>query len=168
MKVGQPIPSNGHVSSMNMVLIALSPCNTPYGCDGSSLDSGAIRGTLISRSSALSGKLRVWYTRPRERHGQGAPLLQRWQHFRTSFRPHLEHFLLEVSLIEYVFTFPGLGSLGIEALKRRDFPVLQGFILCMGALYFVLRCLCEWHPSPRSQAQPRPPVPQADTPGPSS
>ena len=123
---------------------------------------------LLPASILALTPLRVWYTRSRERHAQGVPLQQRWQHFRTSFRPHLEHFLLEVSLIEYVFTFPGLGSLGIEALKRRDFPVLQGFILCMGALYFVLRCLCEWHPSPHSQAQPRPPVPQADTPGPSS
>jgi len=36
----------------------------------------------------------------------------------------------------------------------------------MGALYFVLRCLCEWHAS--SQVQPHPPVPQAYTPSPFS
>jgi ABC-type dipeptide/oligopeptide/nickel transport system permease subunit len=123
---------------------------------------------LLPASILALTPLRVWYTRPREHHAQWVPLQQRWQHFRASFRPHLEHFLLEVSLIEYVFAFPGLGSLGIEALKRRDFPVLQGFILCMGALYFVLRCLCEWHASPHQQVQLPPTVPQAYTPSPSS
>lgn len=64
--------------------------------------------------------------------------------FGTGFRPYLELFFLEVCLVEYVFAFPGLGTLGIEALKRRDIPLLQGFILCMGLLYMVACCLCEW------------------------
>ena len=99
---------------------------------------------LLPASILALTPLRIWYTRPAEYHGQPYALRQRWQHFRTGFRPYLEYFLLDVSLTEYVFTFPGVGSLGIEAMKRRDFPVLQGFILCMGVLYFVLRGLCEW------------------------
>jgi len=121
---------------------------------------------LLPASILALTPLRVWYTRPPGLQAQRYPLRQRWQHFRTSFRPHLEYFLLEVSLTEYVFAFPGLGSLGIEALKRRDFPVLQGFILGTGALYFVLRCLCEWGTSPHQPAQPHPPVPQDPTPSP--
>jgi len=93
--------------------------------------------------------LRIWYTSPSAPHSQRPRLRQRWQAFRILFRPHLECFLLDVSLTEYVFAFPGLGRLGIEALQRRDVPLLQGFILCTGVLYFVLRCLCE-------PAQPRP------------
>jgi peptide/nickel transport system permease protein len=110
--------------------------------------------------------LRVWYTQSLGCHGQRYPLRQRLQHFRTSFRPHLEYFLLEVSLTEYVFAFPGVGSLGIEALKRRDIPVLQGFILCTGALYFVLRCLCEWGASPHQQALSQPTLPHVSPPRP--
>lgn len=87
--------------------------------------------------------LRIWYARPAEWHVQEQSLRQRWQAFRRLFHPHLEVFLLEVSLTEYVFAFPGLGSLGIEALRRRDMPLLQGFILCMGVLYLLLRCLYE-------------------------
>ena len=107
---------------------------------------------LLPASILALTPLRLWYTRPAACHGQPYTLRQRWQHFRTSFRQYLEVFLLEVSLTEYIFTFPGIGSLGIEAIKRRDIPVLQGFILCMGALYFVLRCLCEWGTSRHQHA----------------
>lgn len=117
---------------------------------------------LLPASILALTPLRIWYTRPSAPHPQQPRLRQRWQYFRTLFRPHLESFLLDVSLTEYVFAFPGLGRLGIEALQRRDVPLLQGFILCTGALYFVLRCLCEpAQPhsacSPTSPAGPHPP-----------
>jgi ABC-type dipeptide/oligopeptide/nickel transport system permease subunit len=111
---------------------------------------------LLPASILALTPLRVWYTSPSTGHGQRCPLRQRWQHFRTNLRPHLEYFLLEVSLTEYVFAFPGVGSLGIEAVKRRDLPMLQGFVLCTGILYFVLRCLCEWRAFSRQQAPPQP------------
>jgi len=98
---------------------------------------------LLPASLLALTPLRIWYTRSPECYAQRPLLRQRWQSFRVLFRPHLESFLLDVSLTEYVFALPGLGSLGIEALQRRDLPVLQGFILCTGALYFVLHCLCE-------------------------
>ena len=112
---------------------------------------------LLPASILALTPLRIWYTRPPELHAQRPLLRQRWQYFRRLLRPHLESFLLDVSLTEYVFTFPGLGSLGIEALQRRDLPLLQGFILCTGTLYFVLRCLCE-------PAQPHPACSPTSTP----
>ncbi len=121
---------------------------------------------LLPASILALTPLRVWYTPSPAWHGQRYALRQRWQQFRISFRPHLEYFLLEVSLTEYVFAFPGVGSLGIEALKRRDLPVLQGFILCTGALYFVLRCLCEWGASSQQPAQPQPAFPHVSPPRP--
>jgi ABC-type dipeptide/oligopeptide/nickel transport system permease subunit len=48
-----------------------------------------------------------------------------------------------VLLVEHVMALPGLGRLGIEALKRRDFPLVQGFLLWGGWLYLVLCLLCE-------------------------
>jgi peptide/nickel transport system permease protein len=78
----------------------------------------------------------------------GVPRRRVWrQHlarFCTLLRPLLGGFLMQIFLTEYVFAFPGLGSFGIEALKRRDFPTLQGFVLCTGVLYFVLRLGCDW------------------------
>ena len=121
---------------------------------------------LLPASILALTPLRIWYTLPLACHGQRYPLRQRWQHFRTSLCPHLAYFLLEVCLTEYIFAFPGVGSLGIEALKRRDLPVVQGFILCTGVLYCVLCCLCEWGASPRPQAQPQPVLPHPSPPRP--
>lgn len=69
-----------------------------------------------------------------------------WSYLRTfgrCFRPHLDGFVLEWCLIEYVFAFPGLGRLGIEALTRRDIPLLQGMIVCISLVYFLADGLCE-------------------------
>jgi peptide/nickel transport system permease protein len=83
----------------------------------------------------------VWYSgsqgsqqRPTSTSGE------HWQRFCQLFHPLLASFILEVLLVEYVMALPGLGRLGIEALKRRDFPLLQGFIFGGGMLYLVL-CL---------------------------
>jgi ABC-type dipeptide/oligopeptide/nickel transport system permease subunit len=71
------------------------------------------------------------------------PLLAPRRDFCHLFYPLLGGFLLEVLLVEHVMALPGLGRLGIEALKRRDFPLLQGFLLWGGLLYLVLCLLCE-------------------------
>jgi ABC-type dipeptide/oligopeptide/nickel transport system permease subunit len=123
---------------------------------------------LLPASIVALTPLRVWYTAPSPGPGQRYPLRQRWQHFRTNLRPHLEYLLLEVSLTEYVFAFPGVGNLGIEAVKRRDLPVLQGFILCTGVLYFVLRCLCEWRTLSRPPVLPQPALVHSSAPHPAS
>lgn len=66
-----------------------------------------------------------------------------WQRFQRSFGSLLGIFMLEVLLAEHIFTLPGLGRFGIEALRRRDFPALQGFILGAGLVYLLLRLLCD-------------------------
>lgn len=92
--------------------------------------------------------LLVWYScsAATSYHPAGAPdepRLARQGGFCQLFHPLLGSFLLEVLLVEHVMALPGLGRLGIEALKRRDFPLVQGFILLAGLLYLVLRLLCE-------------------------
>lgn len=65
-------------------------------------------------------------------------------HFCRRFQPLLAGMLLEIFLLEQILAMPGLGRLGIAALKRRDIPMLQGFILCTLALYLVLNLLLDW------------------------
>jgi peptide/nickel transport system permease protein len=40
-------------------------------------------------------------------------------------------------VIETVFAVPGIGSFGIDAIIKRDYPQVQAFVL-VGALIFVL------------------------------
>src|SRR5258708_15739174 len=44
-------------------------------------------------------------------------------------------------LVEKVFAWPGIGSFAVEALIASDFAPLQGFLLTMAVIYFVLNLL---------------------------
>ena len=67
-----------------------------------------------------------------------------WLTSASILQPVLAGLLLEIVLTEYVFSLPGLGRLGIRAFRRRDIPVMQGFFLCIGALYFLLQLVLDW------------------------
>lgn len=64
---------------------------------------------------------------------------QRLSQVRRLLQPAMGLFLLQVCLVEYIFAFPGLGNLGIEAMKRRDIPMIQAtlFSLCLGFMLLV-------------------------------
>ena len=38
-------------------------------------------------------------------------------------------------IVETVFALPGIGSLALEAIHYRDYPLLQGYVLFLGAIY---------------------------------
>jgi ABC-type dipeptide/oligopeptide/nickel transport system permease component/ABC-type dipeptide/oligopeptide/nickel transport system permease subunit len=73
----------------------------------------------------------------------GTQFWSHWRQFQWAFGPLLGGFLLEVLLTEHIFTLSGLGRFGIAALRRRDVPALQGFMLGTGLLYLLLRLLCD-------------------------
>jgi peptide/nickel transport system permease protein len=41
-------------------------------------------------------------------------------------------------VVETVFNIPGLGRLIISAVLRRDYPVIQGVVLCVAAVYMLI------------------------------
>ena len=41
-------------------------------------------------------------------------------------------------VVETVFNIPGLGRLIISAVLRRDYPVIQGVVLCIAGLYMLI------------------------------
>lgn len=54
-------------------------------------------------------------------------------------------------VIENIFSVPGLGSLALEAIKFRDYPLLQGYVLVTGGTFvFISLCmdllLCYFNP----------------------
>ena len=46
-------------------------------------------------------------------------------------------------VIENVFSWPGIGTLLITAIRQRDFPMIQGTALFMAALYLLLNLLVD-------------------------
>jgi peptide/nickel transport system permease protein len=67
-----------------------------------------------------------------------------WHALRPAIVPFLTVALLDAALLvsgavvtESVFAWPGLGALFTDALARRDFPVLMGFLL-FGAVAVIL------------------------------
>jgi len=51
-------------------------------------------------------------------------------------------------ITETVFAWPGLGTLMMEAIERRDYPLLQGCVLLISAVYVIVNALtdlaCAW------------------------
>jgi ABC-type dipeptide/oligopeptide/nickel transport system permease component len=46
--------------------------------------------------------------------------------------------LLEgVVVTEFIFAWPGLGLLTLEAISQRDYPVIQAAVLLSGVIYLV-------------------------------
>ncbi len=44
---------------------------------------------------------------------------------------------------ETVFSIPGLGRLTVDAILRRDYPVIQGVILFFSAVYLVVNLVVD-------------------------
>jgi len=44
---------------------------------------------------------------------------------------------------ESVFAIPGLGRLTIDAILRRDYPVIQGIVLMFSFLYVVVNLMVD-------------------------
>jgi ABC-type dipeptide/oligopeptide/nickel transport system permease component len=46
-------------------------------------------------------------------------------------------------LVETVFVWPGIGRLLVESIDYRDFNVVQGVILLMGAAYIAMNLIVD-------------------------
>jgi peptide/nickel transport system permease protein len=48
-----------------------------------------------------------------------------------------------VIVIEVLFSWPGLGQLTFDAVRARDYPVLQGAVLLVAALFLLTNLLVD-------------------------
>lgn len=53
----------------------------------------------------------------------------------TAFSISLGHLLAGAVIIESIFVWPGVGSLALDAIRQRDIPMIQGFVLYAGAAF---------------------------------
>ncbi len=48
------------------------------------------------------------------------------------------HLLGGAVIVEGIFAWPGVGNLLINSIYDRDYPMIQGFVLFMGAVFTLL------------------------------
>ncbi|WP_298986957.1 ABC transporter permease [uncultured Roseibium sp.] len=46
-------------------------------------------------------------------------------------------------IVESIFSWPGLGQLILQAIGQRDFPIIQGYLVLMGLVFFVTSFLAD-------------------------
>lgn len=53
----------------------------------------------------------------------------------TAFGTGFGHLLGGTFIVETIFSWPGMGKFVIDAIFKRDYPVIQGFVLMMACVY---------------------------------
>jgi nickel ABC transporter permease subunit NikB len=74
-----------------------------------------------------------------------------WIHaFRAAILPVITVFGLSIGsflggavVVEILFSWPGLGSLAVEAIFNRDYPVIQGYVLFTGIFVVIVNLLVD-------------------------
>ncbi|AOT72481.1 ABC transporter permease [Geosporobacter ferrireducens] len=46
-------------------------------------------------------------------------------------------------IVESIFNWPGIGKLAVEAIKHRDYPIIQGYVAWMAFIYFLVNSSIE-------------------------
>ena len=56
---------------------------------------------------------------------------------------NLAYLIVGVVVVEVVFTYPGIGQLMVDAVSKRDLPVVQGCALIFAATYILVNLLAD-------------------------
>lgn len=133
------LPVSGFGGGMSLVLPALTL----------GVGMGAHLARLLAAS--LEGELQADYVRTAR--AKGAGFRRRLAHhaLRNALVPVVIVFCLQLGMVltgtvltEAVFGWPGLGSLLVEALHGRDYPLIQGLLLLISLTYMAALVLGDW------------------------
>lgn len=47
------------------------------------------------------------------------------------------------SIVEVIFSYPGLGNLAVSAVTSRDYPMIQGFVLWIALIYMIVNLVVD-------------------------
>ncbi|MGO0060394.1 nickel ABC transporter permease [Brevibacillus fluminis] len=113
---------------------------------------GLLASTMISRLTR-SGMIEVLnhdYIRTARAKGMSEPIVLFRHAFRNVMIPIVTIVGLQLAtllggaiIIEQVFNWPGIGTLAIDAIASRDFPLIQGIIMFMGFVYVTVNSLVD-------------------------
>lgn len=105
--------------------------------------------TRMARASTIEVKRQEYITHARAKGLSEHTVM--WKHaFKNSFAPTLTliglvlgSMLGGIAVVETVFTLPGLGRLLVDAIYARDYPVVQGAMLVVAAMYVLVNLLVD-------------------------
>lgn len=55
----------------------------------------------------------------------------------------LGHLLAGAVIVEWIFSWPGLGKLAVDAIHERDLPLIQGFVLFSGTVFVLINLVTD-------------------------
>jgi len=108
---------------------------------------GLVQSALIARiaRSSMLDVLREQFITAGRAKGLGEPAVVYKHAFKNAMIPTITiigiSFAILMSgavVVETVFNIPGLGRLIISAVLRRDYPVIQGVVLCVAGVYMLI------------------------------
>ena len=113
---------------------------------------GTLMATALSRLTR-AGMVEVLsndYIRTARAKGMGERIVLLRHAFRNVMIPIVAVIGLEFAgllggavIVEQVFNWPGIGTLAIQAISSRDFPMIQGTTLFIGAIYVLVVILID-------------------------
>ncbi|GAB3320302.1 ABC transporter permease [Geodermatophilus aquaeductus] len=113
---------------------------------------GVVSGSVITRFVRSSMLEALGQDHVRTAQAKGVPTRQvlTWHVLRNALLPlvtvtgvQLAYLLSGVVVVEIVFSWPGLGQLAYQAVRDRDFPVLQGSVLLFALVFLVINLLVD-------------------------
>ncbi|MGY1813931.1 ABC transporter permease [Blastococcus sp. SYSU D00820] len=113
---------------------------------------GVVSGSVITRFVRSSMLEALGSEHVRTAQAKGLPTRQvlSWHVLRNALLPlvtvtgvQLAYLLSGVVVVEIVFSWPGLGQLAFQAVRDRDYPVLQGAVLLFALVFLVINLLVD-------------------------
>jgi peptide/nickel transport system permease protein len=140
------LPVSGYVSPADDLVEALRRLVLP------SVTAGVVTGAILTRfvRSSVLEALNADHVRLARAKGMPWRYVLRHHVLRNAWIPivtitglQLGTLLGGIVIVEVVFSWPGLGRLALDAVERRDYPVLQGTVLVIAAAFLLINLLVD-------------------------
>jgi len=56
----------------------------------------------------------------------------------TLFGMSIGNMMGGTTIVESIFSWPGVGKLAVDAINYRDYPVIQGYVVWMALIFLVI------------------------------
>jgi peptide/nickel transport system permease protein len=140
------LPPGGYVPFSEDPVEALRRLTLP------AITAGVVTGAILTRfvRSSVLESLNAEHVRLARAKGMPSRYVLRHHVLRNAWIPivtitglQLGTLLGGIVIVEVVFSWPGLGRLALDAVERRDYPVLQGAVLLIATAFLVINLLVD-------------------------